>query len=335
MAMLIMASPSPGMGESANNFTHKGKQFAYNMQWHNAEAMPALGRPLQLYDTRFSFQKYEVLLVPPGTYYMNSMMAAQTNVDPVKPGKKQSPALGIGTVDFFQSQVYETVTSSRWREPTFEQRSSNRFVCQYVIGGSNQCVSGAYVRDSQTVMTDAGGYSQQIGIGSKDALGVRVRLQQPFASVTLKAGEVVLTDGVYAQLPNVGFTNSSCLPTKEKTLRCELESFEASTLPAESQKFTKTHWRMSVSSMGKLLKEEVLWDESDLCGFNARGGMMGCTMAYMSDVWLSPNMLAVLRRAQYQPLTMAGTLDTKMTPHFGGKNYVLQVTPKAGKSAKP
>ncbi len=63
--------------------------------------------------------------------------------------------------------------------------------------------------------------------------------------------------------------------------------------------------------------------------------MMGGTMAYMSDVWLSPNMLAVLRRAQYQPLTMAGTLDTKMTPHFGGKNYVLQVTPKAGKSAKP
>ena len=100
MAMLIMASPSPGMGESANNFTHKGKQFAYNMQWHNAEAMPALGRPLQLYGTRFSFQKYEVLLVPPGTYYMNSMMAVQTNVDPVKPGSKQSPALGIGTVDF-------------------------------------------------------------------------------------------------------------------------------------------------------------------------------------------------------------------------------------------
>lgn len=118
-------------------------------------------------------------------------------------------------------------------------------------------------------------------------------------------------------------------------MRCELETFAASTLPAEPQNFVKKHWRMSVRSMEKLLKEDGLWDESDPGGFKARGEAMSGIMAHMTDAWLSPNMLAVLRRAQYQPLTLAGTLDTKMTPHFGGQNYVLQVAPKAGKSAKP
>ena len=321
-AILITAVPSAATGDSPNNFVRNKKQFSYNARWAaEAEVQPEM-RNLVLYRNSFDNMKFEVTVIPAGTYVMNQFRAELRGASfDEKLAVKQPASLGVGTVDYFQGRVYDMVSTSIWREPTYERQTSNRPFCAAVIAGTTQCVSSGYVKEVQNVMTKPAGYETLSALQQKDALGVRVNLRRPFASITLQPGEVIITDGIVAELPNVETAKNTCLLSPQKTARCELSAFKAETFPVPVEQFKQVDMNMTVFSMKRLLEAENL--PPDTSSYSALGGMMGGILAHSSDVPVSASMLGILRSAQYRALTPYGT-ETGEKPNFFGKVYTLR-----------
>lgn len=321
-AILITAVPAPATGDSPNNFVRNKKQFSYNARWAaEAEVQPTM-RNLEVYRNRFDNMKFEVTVIPAGTYVMNQFRAEVRggNFDE-KLASKQPASLGVGTVDFFQGRVYDMVSASVWREPTYERQVTGRSFCAAVIAGTTQCVSSGYVKEVQNVMTKPAGYESISSLQQKDALGVRVNLKRPFVGITLKPGEVIVTDGIVAEVPNVEIAKNACLLSPQKTARCELTSFKAETFPVPVDQFKKIELNMTVDSMKRLLEAEKL--PPDTSSYTAMGNLMGGILAHSSDVPLSDSMVSILRSAQYRALTSYGT-ETGEKPNFFGKVYALK-----------
>ena len=322
-AVVIMTAPYVGIqGDSANNFIRNQKQFAFNARWDLEGTKKSNMQMFEAYSSRADKTSYEVIVLPAGTYVVNQFRAAQRGVNfNEKFAAKQPKAGGVGTVDFSSGQVFNMISHQIWQEPQFEKKASKRSFCSAVIAGTTQCVSGGYVYEVENVMTQPGGNRPMVGMQESNALGISVNFQRPLASFKVEPGEVILIDGLVAELPATKYGSDACMLSKQKTARCELSEFHIETYPAQLDAFLAKPLNVNVHTMGKILKAEKLDPVAE--PYTSMGKMMFGAMAFSTKVPLSPNMMVVLQRAKYKPLTMGGVPSGDKT-NFGGKGYVMR-----------
>ncbi|QNP48996.1 hypothetical protein [Diaphorobacter aerolatus] len=213
-ALLIFAVPKTKFGDEID-IRHGTSTYSSGTLWFHSKTKNVKGLSVTLGSD--SAIAYRVMFYEPGTYNMEHffglMHGSQFNE---KMADRQPKPLSVGVVDFSGTYTYEWGSKTVWREPKYERRRSEQFVCSYVIAGTDQCISGNYVQGTQTVMTDAGGRDSIPVSEKRSAVHSHVMLKQPFASITVNAGEVIITDGIVGKLPNVDYADDACMPTADK-----------------------------------------------------------------------------------------------------------------------
>lgn len=316
MAVLIFAIPQPKFAQKLSSIDYRNKEFSADTAWYDENGNASKGIDVLLHHDQFDDIAYRMMMVPAGTYHLRQVLGdlRNTRLDK-KIVTQQPPSLGVGIVDYAEGTYSSLGHATVWKDPAYTIRRTKEYVCDFVIGGTSQCVSGHSVLGTEKIMTDAGGYREITTLESGHALELVVSLKRPLASITLAPGEVVLTDGVAVQLPGVRVGDQACVSTKQNVVRCELSAFEFETFPANIEDYRKSKLKVSDRDLVSLTSSEKVKYKANL-RLSTGNELMGV----LWDSPVSDTMHNVLNRAKYKPLQVQVS-PTDRVPTWGGRSY--------------
>lgn len=322
-AVLIFATPKRGFAKQFGRYDYRGHNMSSEAEWYGEQGVAASKLYLEMFDNPYADEIYQVILLPAGTYHLNNFNATLPGAEfKDELAKSQPTPKKVGTVELSHGSFTDMGSHTIWMEPQYNVVRSDRYVCNYVIAGSSTCVSGGYVNEKHKVLVREGRYADVAHVTLNDALMARVSLRQPFASITLGPGEVILTDSIVARVPNYSYGANACLASSEDTVRCELSSFGAEVFPAKIDDFREggsAGFRIVEKAIGTLMTAEKLpYDASKRLGADHH------FMSMLADTYISRSMWSVLSKAQYRPLSINAPAAPHNQPTYSdGKVYVI------------
>lgn len=216
---------------------------------------------------------YMVYILMSGHYdlYGNSFEMPRSLAPEAVGGQGAGNPSRIGQAVFTETKFPEYIKGREWRDTRYGTDYSTSSYCSSVYVQSGQCASWGNVTNAQTVVREAAGYYETTQETKIDGLLVNMELNTPFANFDVKKGEVLLTDGLFAENPAVGFNAKACERVGSDRVNCALTSYHLTRIPAY---------------IGDLQKSDAL----------ARG---------------YPKLAQILAQAQYRPLTFNAKPDAK------------------------
>ena len=119
-----------------------------------------------------------------------------------------------------------------WRNAAYVTEAVKSNYCSMTIAGSDQCVQWGTYTDNVTSQRRAAGYYKTAKEVKVDGVEVQAILTTPFASFTVRPGEILLVDGLFAENPAPSFTEKGCERIKSDQVNCALTGYDLTRIQA-------------------------------------------------------------------------------------------------------
>lgn len=176
----------------------------------------------ELFRTKADFYMYPQL-VDPGTYRLQSTQyeAHKTHFDNLALTQKPVKG-GVGVLELRKTTFTETVNDNVWHNDEYDSYQEN--VCTQVLMPQNVCIS-SQMQTNYVLRRQAGWYTEPV-LRDMPGLYVTGRPSGNVAQFEVKAGEVVVLDGIYVRFPNTDYDDRSCVKVATSEVNCVMTTFQ-------------------------------------------------------------------------------------------------------------
>lgn len=179
-------------------------------------------------------QSYQLYIVEPGTYYLdsNDALMRRTVLPIVDRSARKTHASVIGMLELQERPHQEFEKYLRWENRQYRTDYRVDSYCSAVRVVNGQCVSYRQVETPVQAIAREAGYYDANRMIEAPSLEIHSVLKTPFAQFTVKPGEVALVDGFFADYPNAEIEVAGCTTIRQNALRCPITSYAMTRLSA-------------------------------------------------------------------------------------------------------
>ncbi|SDH67474.1 hypothetical protein SAMN05216588_106157 [Pseudomonas flavescens] len=232
----------------------------------NTNRAPDVGVTGSHYQTVFGRVLYQVYIVEPGHYELkNSYYESPRTVTPNLTGRETPKPSPLGHTVLKEKLNAEYDRGQEWRDAQYANKTYEQSYCTTVRVVSNECVNWQTSSYDVTEQTRAAGWANTVSERKVEALDVHSALAKPFASFDVAAGEAVLVDGFFPEVPNIDFRDEQCERIASEQVQCELDGLYLVRLPTQLKDFRNAndpskygYRQMSTALSGLQLRPVVL-----------------------------------------------------------------------------
>ncbi|MCF7221661.1 hypothetical protein [Marilutibacter chinensis] len=294
---------SPIFSDAARSGGYRGKD-GLNVLWENPSqeggsySLTWLGAT----QVRVNGRDYLVSVERPGRYSLKAVryVARNASLDGMELAQEPVRSRGIGVVYLSNGTYAAHEWTQEWKDEISWNEYRLQTYCTPTVGG--HCISSSAMEAQKRVARPAG-YQPTVKEVDRPAVNASISLDRDFASFELRAGEVVLVDGVFARPPNVWFDDASCEAGAGDDVKCDLSGFAMQRIAA------------SIDDLRAGLTEDML-------GPNRRKRELNMSAPNYSVP--SPRLAEVLSAASYREVSFAavpGEIDDEWgQQYYLGKN---------------
>ena len=167
---------------------------------------------------------YKIFVVDPGRYTITgvSYVLPRTAAFEAPGGRNIKPS-SLGHLMLKAQKIDEFEHGKKWEDASYRTETVEEDYCTSVRVVNNECMSRAKTSYDVKRQTSEAGWVPSIQQRTFEARDVTTTIDKEFASFAIAAGEVVVTDGLFAEPPAAVLRNKSCKQADQERMRCELE----------------------------------------------------------------------------------------------------------------
>lgn len=190
------------------------------------------------YQTVFGRVLYQVYIVEPGNYELkSSYYESPRTVTPNLTGREAPKPSPLGHTVLKEKLNSEYDRGQEWRDAQYANKTYQQSYCTAVRVVNNECVNWHTSSYDVAEQTRAAGWSDTISERKVEALDVHSALNKPFASFDVAAGEAVLVEGFFPEVPSIDFRDEQCERIANDQVQCELDGLYLVRIPTRLKDF--------------------------------------------------------------------------------------------------
>ena len=139
------------------------------------------------------------------------------------PGGRNIKPSSLGHLMLKAQKIDEFEHGKKWEDASYRTETVEEDYCTSVRVVNNECMSRAKTSYDVKRQTSEAGWVPSIQQRTFEARDVTATIDKEFASFAIAAGEVVVTDGLFAEPPAAVLRNKSYKQADQERMRCELE----------------------------------------------------------------------------------------------------------------
>lgn len=186
-------------------------------------------------------QFYEMIFVNPGRFVMRGTFysAGETTPPVIKPGVPTNKGLGLITFKYGERLARE-ISGWVWQPGKYRDKYVLKQECTSVFL-DGRCATSENVSVNEPIQYEFPSYKPQYSYNLRGTTDVYVAANKPIAEFEVRAGEIILIDSIFAELPYYYYDEKQCYKLDEegKTISCELTEFRIQHVPAKIEELRK------------------------------------------------------------------------------------------------
>jgi hypothetical protein len=135
----------------------------------------------------------------------------------------------IGLASLAATKEKEFYQTQEWFAAQYGTRTiADGSYCDTMVmsgAGAGGCIHSSVSTHDETVTTDPGGWRSVTHAKMVDGVAVATKLTRPFATVSIGAGEALVTDGFYDDVDTASINSDACNQADSNLVNCAIQRF--------------------------------------------------------------------------------------------------------------